>query len=285
MVWHTKYWDAVDQLYWTPRHLGLTSIPKSQWGDDPTLIQLPRHRIQNGGTIYTRSGTYRSNAARMRLLEETLNHIFDITFAIAPDEAVSQLLHEPAGVVDRGPYDRVGREIAARLGLEDGNVTQQDGFFVSPASILGVELKLGSATRPDQVLKYLALALLEERQSGRRDSVALLFITPHDASGIFRQAGALSNGRLPTGFIDQFAHAKLNKTLRRLRSESKNELDDLAVRMRLAHTTWAELIERCNELVSSLDRQRAGDETLARLLAGFSEAVTEHGGTGCGEDR
>jgi hypothetical protein len=52
----------------------------------------------------------------------------------------------------------VGREIGLRYGWRKSeNVTQQDGFFVSPSSLIGVELKLGSVSWAEQVAKYAAL--------------------------------------------------------------------------------------------------------------------------------
>ena len=281
MVWHTKYWDAVEQLYWTPSHLGLRSIPRSQWGEDSNVIQFPREAVQASGSIYTRAGSSIANAERMRALEETLNHIFDITFAIAPDQMIAKLLHAAAQIQDQGPFERVGKEMKTRFGWGEANVTQPDGFFVSPSSILSVELKLGSKTRPEQVLKYLAVTHLEECRSGRRAEVALLYITPQSPHMIWQQAGGGENGHLPPNFISQFDPEKLNSRLKRIFLEGYDQLEALSHRLRLAHLSWHELVNGCNKVIAGLEQSRAGDETLARLLLGFVTAVQEHKGTNC----
>jgi hypothetical protein len=60
--------------------------------------------------------------------------------------------------VSRKSPGSVGREIGLRYGWRKSeNVTQQDGFFVSPSSLIGVELKLGSVSWAEQVAKYAAL--------------------------------------------------------------------------------------------------------------------------------
>ena len=114
VTWANKYWDTIDQLYWDPSLLGLASIPKTDWQLNDDLIATPQAKVRNGGSIYSRKGTAAENAERMRCLEEPLNHIFDITFGIAPDEAIQKLLASPLGFEDPGPFERLGREISTR---------------------------------------------------------------------------------------------------------------------------------------------------------------------------
>jgi hypothetical protein len=78
LSWHLKYWDTIDQLYWNPGLLGLTSIPKREWTTDGLTVSIPRTHLQNGGSIYTRKGSARENADRMRRL--------------------ARLIHEPAAL-------------------------------------------------------------------------------------------------------------------------------------------------------------------------------------------
>lgn len=278
MVWHNKYWDALDNLYWTPKHLGLKSIGKSNWGEDPRLIQFPRSLVGKAGTIYTREGTYASNAERMRALEETLNHVFDLTFGIVADEVIATLLHKAAGIDDTGPFERLGREAGSRYGWR-GNVTQHDGFFVSRSSILCVELKLGSKTSPEQVFKYIAMISAEEAR-GQRSEVALLYVTPQEAPAIWQQAGADPSGHLPADFVEVHANG-LKVRLEQIYDNNRRGIEDVARRLRLAHLTWSELLDACEKFARGLDCRQAGDQTLSRLLEGFVAAVREHRGTGC----
>ena len=276
-------WDAVEHFYWEPSHLGLASINQSRWGDDPELIQLPRSLIKNGGTIYTRAGTSKSNRLRVRSLEETLNHIFDITFAIAPDAVVGEILHRPLGIREEGPFQSIGREVSDRYGWGDANVTQQDGFFVSPTSAIGVELKLGATTSPIQVLKYLALIVLEELHSGRKEELGLLYVTPDDTSAaVFKQCGADEYGAMPALFWERIPPSKINRTVKKLLALYPSQFEAALDRLQIGQRSWRELAHSCI-VRAGLSCRFSNDKTLSRLLEGFVEAVVEHAGTGVSE--
>ena len=271
--WHSKYWDAIDQLYWTPSHLGLRSINKAHWGRDPDMITIPRSMVTSG-TIYTRTGNSRDNAARLHRLEEPLNHIFDITFAITPDPVLVELFLAPFGIRDSAPIDRIGREAQVRYGWGGNNVTQQDLFLVSPSSAVGVEIKLRSKTWREQVLKYLTLMVCEQRRSGPRESLGLLYITPQkETAAVWKECGATPEGRLPPGWLDDCKLARMNPTLIRLLSEARDEFENSAARLVLKHTTWDQFVEDCGSVVDRHKPCGGGDDTLVRLLSGFQDAV------------
>lgn len=280
-MWHEKYWDAVNQFYWTPRLLGLSSIPRAEWGDDPENITIDRHRITNSGSIYTRKGTSKENAARVRRMEEPLNHIFELTFSIAADPVLARLFHARFGPSDLGPFERLGREVNQRYQWLEANVTQQDALFVSPRSIVGVELKLKSRTWPIQTLKYLALMVLEQVHFERKDNLGLLYITPSsDPQTLWKDCGASTDGKLGSGFVEKCASDELNPTLRKLLESRFGEFQDVAERVTLKHVTWSQFVSECEALAAELDTTQPGDATLQRLLLGFGEAVRTHGGTG-----
>lgn len=280
--WPEKYWDAVDLLYWSPKHLGLHSINRKLWGTDPDHICIPRSLVATGGTIYTRKGSSADNAMRMRGLEETLNHIFDITFSIAPDSVVRRLFLDPFAIDDVGPIQRLGREVKSRFGWGNANVTQQDMLLATPSSVVGVELKLGSRTSDIQVLKYLTLMVLEQRLTGPRDSLALLYITPNEEAGSVWADCRAENGRLPENWLRGFDLAGLNAAIERLFEADYPAFETAASQLRLAHISWKQLTDRCGDITADLAVGHQGDETLRRLLEGFAYAVRSHRGTGCG---
>ena len=174
MAWNDKYWDIISNLYWTPRYLGLKSIPRDQWHIDgdrgldpsrthcqhtsgPLLLPGPARSAKQSctSTVRRKSSTYRPN----------------LVFSIVGDEVISRLLCQPLRISDPGPFESIGREIGLQYGWRKSeNVTQQDGFFVSPSSLIGVELKLGSTSWPEQIAKYVALIIWEEAFSYPRKS-------------------------------------------------------------------------------------------------------------------
>jgi len=280
--WHQKYWDAVDQFYWTPSHLGLVSVPKAQWGTNSEFIAVPRAAVQNGGSVYVRKGTYAVNSKRARALEETLNHLFDITLALAPAAVIWDLIHSQFDLNDSGPFLSLGREVGDRYGWGQANVTQQDGLFVSPNSIVGVELKLNSQTWPEQDIKYLTLFVLEERATGHRPHIGLLYITPDDTSDrISERIGLTREGKLREGLIERANPKRLNTTILRYLAEFPSEFQDVANRVQVQHRSWQSMVGQCRSIIAGLDQRRSGDETLARLLLGFAAAIVQHEGTAC----
>ncbi len=280
MGWADKYWDTVDQFYWDPSLLGLASIPKAELQHGNGVISIPEDRVRNGGSIYTRKGTAAENAERMRRLEEPLNHIFDITFGIAPDEAIQKFFLAPLGFDDPGPFLRLGREIATRYsGFANSNTTQQDAFYVGKQSLVGVELKLGSKTWPGQALKYLALMVAEEKLTGRRDQIGLLYITPEsEALATFDQLGATPPGRLPDNFIAKVRPNQINKMLSRMIERDKRHFDDAAARLVLRHQSWQTVATVAQEIADEQNIADPGRQTLANLMLGFAAAVSAHSG-------
>ncbi|WP_298188972.1 hypothetical protein [Novosphingobium sp.] len=280
MSWHLKYWDTIDQLYWSPGLLGLTSIPKREWTVDGATVTIPSSYLQNGGSIYTRKGTARENAERMRRLEEPLNHIFDITFGIAPSQTIRRLFFSPLNFDGNGAVDRLGREVAARYPeMAGGNVTQQDAFFVAEDALVGVELKLGSKTWPGQVLKYLALMVCEERLTGTRSRIGLLYVTPNrNGTGVLTQAGCALDGSLPEHFLASIPQSQKNSMLERLLAEHDALFEGAAKRLQVCHISWAELQEAAQALADAETGKDAGSETHKRLMQGFVAAIDSHSG-------
>jgi len=131
MSWNSKYWDAVDNLYWTPKYLGIKSINKKFWGRTGDQICIPKKLVPNGCTLYTRRVKINEQIEQLHHSEEVLNHLFDITFAIAPDSLIEDILFRPLGLHDAGPFESIGREAAVRYNWGFKNVTQHDGFFTS----------------------------------------------------------------------------------------------------------------------------------------------------------
>lgn len=281
MSWHLKYWDTIDQLYWNPGLLGLTSIPKREWTTDGLTVSIPRAHLQNGGSIYTRKGSARENADRMRRLEEPLNHIFDITFGIAPSQTIRSMFFAPLAFDGYGPVERLGREVAARYpAMSGGNVTQQDAFFVADDALVGVELKLGSKTWPGQVLKYLALIVCEELLTGERPKIGLLYVTPNDEkTAVLAQAGCASDGRLPDEFLASIPISQKNSLLERLFGEHGALFENAAKRLQVSHVSWREVRDAAKAIVAAENGADAGSETHKRLMQGFVEAIDSHSGT------
>ena len=58
MTWNQKYWDALDQLYWTPKYLGLSSIPQRKWKREDGLICVPEELVNKSGPTQGREANW-----------------------------------------------------------------------------------------------------------------------------------------------------------------------------------------------------------------------------------
>jgi hypothetical protein len=282
MAWNSKYWDILNNLYWTPRYLGLKSIPRDHWGTDGDLISIPRELMKGStGPLYFRSRKYGDLKSYLHEQEEILNHVFDLTFAIAGDDVTNRVLCKQLGFHDAGPFESIGREVGERYGWRpQENVTQQDGYFVSPKSLVGVELKLGSKSWPEQVAKYLALMIWEEQSTGARDYLGLLFVVPAAALTQHWSGVGLTSSVIDPGFIDRLDQEKLPSKIRSLFEENPEALKDLAGRLRLAVVSWGQLRSELATYGKSLDISRPGDQSLYKLIGGLCDQIDHHGKTG-----
>jgi hypothetical protein len=280
MAWNDKYWDIISNLYWTPRYLGLKSIAQDKWRTDGNRVSIPKECVANAsGPLYIRSRTFSETKVYLSGQEEILNHLFNLVFSIAGDTVVSRLLCKPLGISDAGPFESIGREIGSRYGWrESENVTQQDGLFVTPSSVVAVELKLGSTSWPEQIAKYVALMIWEEGISGTRGNLGLLFIVPETA-GHWTTVG-LSSPQIDTAFVNRLDREKLPKKIQSLFEEHPDKVASVLGRLRLAVISWKAFGEDITAIENELDASKTGDQTLQRLLAGLHAQIGAHDKTG-----
>ena len=68
---------------WVPNYLGLKSIDRKKWTERDGFICIPSEQVNRTGRLYTRERKAAENIEYLRKKEEILNHMFDLTFAIA----------------------------------------------------------------------------------------------------------------------------------------------------------------------------------------------------------
>lgn len=282
MGWNDKYWDIIGNIYWTPRFIGLKSISRDKWKVAGDKVVIPRDLIANsGGPLYSRARKLDDVRNYLNGQEEVLNHFFHLAFSIMGDSVVSRLLCGPLSFDDQGPFDSLGRDLARRYGWgASENVTQPDGFFLTNSSLVAVELKLGSASWAEQVAKYLALMVWEERVSGLRKNLGLLFIVPEQALTSVWQTVGLQNAVIGPEFMSGLDNDKMPDRVRALFASSPDEVRGALERMKLAAVSWSWLVSEIAAVEVSLDPARAGDQTLQRLLTGFRKQIETHDNAG-----
>jgi hypothetical protein len=126
--WNDAYYEMLEFYYWEPQHLG-------------------RAKKTNGFVK-----TVDAITARLRTIEVPLNHLLEFFFALAPKDFTSRFLgceslHPDIHLVSSGHL------LHAPLGA----LIQPDLFFDSAGLRACVEVKVGSRSTPEQMLKYSVL--------------------------------------------------------------------------------------------------------------------------------
>jgi hypothetical protein len=173
----------------------------------------------------------------------------------------------------------LGREIKQRYGLAD-NVTQQDGLFVTENSIVGVELKLESKSSADQIMKYAALMVLEEKYLNKSLQLGLMFIVPQKAVSRHWQSVQLETPSINASYLDRLDGERLNRKVAAMLTKNRAAFASVLDRLSLSVITWADFWESLASIQQSLDCARCGDQTAFRLLAGLRAQISTHKGTG-----
>jgi hypothetical protein len=283
--WNQKLWDVISLFYWAPKYVGLASIPEDKYPTsfDPKALKL----LGEGYRLYGRTLKSGAFIEYLRGQEEILNLFFNIAFAIAPDDVLSRLLCRPLDIEDHGTFESFGGEqLAERYGFGKENVTQPDGYFATKDSLVAVELKLSSLSWPEQIAKYVALMRWEQKKTGLRDNLGLLFILPEKAvqsnwSKVgLNNSSASSVRRCPTNFFDRLDQGKLPARVRKLFRNEEGEIRRDFEHLHLAAVSWKWLRDEIAKIESELDCSARGDQTLKRLLAGLRDQIEAHGKTG-----
>jgi hypothetical protein len=279
LPWNTKYWDTLDQIYWTPDYVGLRPVRPISDPSHPDVLILPRSEVPSGNSLYTRSIKSKDMAAHLRRREETLNHILDIGLAIAPDALINLLVAMPLGFEDAGPYDSVGREIDQRFGITE-NAFQQDGFFISSRSALALEIKLKSSSSPEQVLKYALMLAMEEEITGHRQNVGLLYVVPAGIEDALWRGCGLDGPRMRPDLIELVRSRKMPGALQRLIEPREAEVRGLMARMTLGCVSWTWLRDKIASVERALDDTDPAQQCYRRLLLGMRHQIEAHADTG-----
>jgi hypothetical protein len=281
MGWNQKYWDLIDQLYWTPGYMGLQSINRREWRLEGDRISVPASLVNRSGPLYSRGLRIDALVGDLHRMEEPLNQIFNLTFALAPDALIQRMFVQSLGFSDSGPFESIGRETHVRYGWNPNeNITQHDALFVSATSAIAVELKLGSSTWPGQVMKYAALLAWEEMVCGPKSNLGLLFVAPERARSSHWKKCGLSSSAIDRSFMDQSWAKPLPAPIRGLMLDHRERVASVLDRLQLGFMSWPEAAARMSAFSNEISSESPGDQTLRKLIAGFLDQLIRHEMTG-----
>jgi len=154
--WTDSYYDSVEHYFWTSERLGHKPDPD--------------RKLKRPAEVF----------ARLKRLEEPLNHLLGLFFALAPPRFVVRLFEQHASIsIDELPT-YLGGDVQALC--QSDSATQPDFAFDCPNCFLTIEAKVDSKSSIEQVAKYALLHQRADAQRPRR-ALGLLYLSrsaPHD---------------------------------------------------------------------------------------------------------
>ena len=275
MNWTTKYWDALEQLYWTPKYLGLKSISRSHWQIEGDRVSVPVAMTNANGPLYRRATTARSFATTVRRQEETFNHLFDLTFGILDGALTNRIFCRLLNEDRNDSLKSHGRELGQTLGVDKlYDICQPDGFFTGTDWSIAVELKFDALTSLDQLAKYMLAFALERRSTAHRKPIVLAYIAPRPDD--------LTAGAFPFP-LDKIGADQLPTILGGAKSSVLKRLDpvmdllpDLLDDLRVVAFSWSVFLGTLEQVQADLPMETAEGRTVRRLLGGLADEIRHH---------
>lgn len=267
MGWNDKLFDNLDQIYWTPKMIGLSTV-RAALSPDGQHYLVPKELLSGGRSLYRRGSTGAVWKSGLSGSEELLNQLLEVALAIAPGRFLEEAFFAPLGISPVGCIRTIGREVLARHARYSANqFTQHDGFYISENSTVMMEMKLGARTSVEQYLKYVMLTALEEMTHGPRPHAGLVYLVPQSAVAGVRKDLYLDDPEARAAILsDPQAHTKKAR-LRDLLGRYPEAFRSVARRMGVAITTWDAFYDLA---VRYRDDARAtGNETLENLMQGI----------------
>ena len=256
MAWNAEYWDLMTNLYWAPDKIGCRRIIDLC---ESCQKKRPAKNLRSPDNVI----------GRLQRLEEPLNDIFNLFLRIAPGRFPCTIFGPAFTVPFDERFEFLGQEIGDRYGFGNANITQQDVFLVGDQTLLMIELKVAAHTDLLQVAKYALLAALEERETGRRDQLLLLYLTPEKPFHKFWKEGFSNRGEMLEALRYYNPALTEKKLLAKVFTDHHQTVADVMGRMEIGFMTYEGLANILTIERDRLDPTTMGDETLIRLIDGL----------------
>ena len=275
--WTDTYWDVLEQLYWTPKYLGLKSVPRKLWQNVGDRVSIPADQTNKNGPLYFRVLSTTDYWPYIVRQEETFNHLLDLTLSILSPidtiELLKPLCHFPDGI-EVAP---LGRSINDFLGWpSQANYTQPDVFLAGERALAMIEIKFNAKTSLDQVGKYIALAVraLEMGRPLSDISLTYVFPGPNPKESLSNQLG------LSIEALRALDHTRLamhvgNSALRAVLSANPRLTKKVLQDIRVNAINWDQVMVRLDTSIENASQDQGG-RTYANLLSGLREAIETH---------
>ncbi len=231
----------MQECYWDPKLIGRVPAIPAVFANDTEML------------------------GNLRRMEVSLNHMLALFFSLAPQDYIRGLEGEVFGDSTGQAYRYVGIFELRRTAPHDP--TQPDVFLVSADTCFSVEVKIGTKSYLEQVVKYALLHCDYEKRMGTTIKSRLMYLTPRP---------------LPKTWIENFPdmvsmHAALEHFdypafLRKSKMAeflSPDELKAASLSMKVSHVSFDWLNEFTKAYATSVSTDHPYSDMVKKLLDGL----------------
>ena len=276
--WSTVYWEMIDQLYWTPKFIGMSSIAIDKLKKNDGYISVPIKEILDPKSrLYQRSRKVGQFKEYMLRQEEPFNQIFSLTFSILAAELNAKFFSELLNK-HLPPLYLLPRNLNVRYGLakQETNITKADAFLASTilqdGAVLGIENKFNSTSSLDQLAKYLFLMLKEETRSCQQLDLNLLYIFNRNPIAALTKIFGKPVSEIN---VDQLLESGTNKYVYKCLRDNAQWVASALTRINVIAIDWNTLAGKLELFVERLPAS-AEVQTTRNLLMGLLNAIKKH---------
>jgi len=241
-TWNNEYVEILEFFFWESQHLGKQKNPQSRL---KKLNEVLSH---------------------LREMEVTLNHQFNLFFALLPQQILRELLGKcfQHTFVDTFIIDsRETRKCIESL----GRVTQPDILLFGQQSLAAIEMKVAAKSSLEQLMKYLLLSLLENDVSGKPRMFHLLFLGKDDFTKLFKE-GYNNIAELREAFMS-FALPKKSRNGGIDLTPYHERLRRLGQEANISYLSYRDLSAVLRQIMAPYNGNEPGHEVIRKLISGL----------------
>lgn len=246
-TWNKEYYDILNFYYWEPQHLGKKNHPESS------------------------VKTLADSEKKLRNMEVTLNHIFNIFIRLCPKVILGEILGKITG--DFGLENVVYQSRDDVHNTYGKNVTQADMMLLDDSNVVAVEMKIGAKTSLDQLVKYAMLFHFEKEHSHKNKKHHLIYLTKSKFPKIFEEK--INDIEDLTSRFDTSLIPDKTKSGSVELHKNKEEIVDILKNMNLYFITYTDFYNILNVIRDGIDIENKYSDMLITLICGITNELED----------
>ena len=240
-TWNKEYYDILDFFYFEPQHLGKAKNTKN-----PKPYEKVNHRLRN--------------------MEVTLNHQFNLFFQLLPKSLFHLFFTQIIKELSDDDFQFQGD---SQLNIH--GATQPDLFFKGEHSCIAIEMKISAKSSLDQVMKYAMLFHFSQKNDLKAKDNHLIFIGKGNLKNQFKEkftSTDLIKDNLNTSLIPETTR-KGNINL----IEQKEDIISVAKAMSITFINYQNIFDLLTLVKDNTDTSSPYFDTVFKLINGLKEEL------------